>query len=133
VIRTARVCHSKDGYILEILDIPAWAYALDAANEGIIAVVCKATKGYLCPLCLCAKWEWTFRVGWGRDEDGLRRHSFGGLLFGLGQRGGRFHLKRQRELYSRLLTFDEVCEHFPGSRLDDDDNGVDYVRGVMVS
>jgi hypothetical protein len=134
VIRTARVCHSKDGYILEVRDIPAWAYALDAANDWIVAVACKATKGYLCPLCLSAKWEWTFRVGWGWDAEWeMRRHSLGGLLFKLGQRGGRFHLKRQREVYSRLLTFDEVCEHFPDCRLDYDDDGVDYVRGVMVS
>jgi hypothetical protein len=133
VIRIASVVHGKDGYILRVEDVPAWAYAIDTVNKAIIGAVCEWSRGYLCPLCLCAKWDWTFKAGWGRDEDGLRRHNLGSLLFRLGQRGGRFCLKRARRRYERLLTFEEVCEHFPDSRSDDDDDGVDYVHGVLMS
>lgn len=132
-MRIAVVCHGKDGYLLRVEDIPAWAYLLDAINEGLIGRWCKLTRGWGCPLCLCSNNEWTFSVGWGRDEDGLRRHSLGGFLFALGQRGGRFRLGRSPLLYERLLTFDEVCEHFPGDRTEWDDDGEMCVRGVLVA
>lgn len=132
MIRIATVWHGKDGYTLEVSDVPAWAYVLDSVNNGIVNSVCKTTGGWGCPLCLCSLAGWTFKAGWGRDEDGLRRHSLGGLLFWLGQRGGNICLKREREVYSRPLTFDEVCEHFPDKRVEWDDDGEDYIRGVMV-
>src|SRR2546430_2160557 len=112
MIRIASVWHGKDGYILKIHDIPAWAYALDEVNDSIINAVCKATGGWGCPLCVCSLAGWTFKIGWG-NEDGLRRHSLGGLLFWLGQRGGWVCLGREREVDSRPLTFREGCEHFP--------------------
>lgn len=133
MIRTASVWHGKDGYSLHVRDIPAWAYAVDAVNCGLIATACKVTSGWGCPLCLCGKAEWTFRVGWGWDAAyEMRRHSLGGLLFALGQRGGRFHLNRDREVYSRALSFDEVCEHFPDCRIEYDDDGEICVRGVLL-
>ena len=132
MLRVASVWHGKDGYTLRIEDVPAWAYAIDAVNNAVIGGVCAVSKGWACPLCLCSKAGWTFKVGWGRDEDGLRRHSLGGLLFALGQRGGRFCLRRSREVYVRALTFDEVCEYFPDKRVEWDDDGEDYVRGVMI-
>jgi hypothetical protein len=133
MIRLASVWHGKDGYTLHIEDVPAWAYAIDSVNNSIIAAICRISKGWTCPLCLCNQAGWTFRLGWGKDEDGLRRHSLGGLLFRIGQRGGRFCLKRRREIYVRQLTFDEVCEHFADNRVEWDDNGEDYVRGVLVT
>lgn len=132
MIRTARVYHNKDGYTLHVIDVPVWAYAIDAVNDAIIGAVCGASRGWLCPLCLASKADWTFGIGWGRDEDGHHRHSLGGLLFKLGQRGGRFHLNREKELYARPLTFDEVCEHFPDSRAEWDDDGEMCVRGVLL-
>jgi hypothetical protein len=132
MIRIARVLHGKDGYILQVEDVPAWAYAIDTVNEAVIGAACGWSHGWACPLCLCAKWDWTFKAGWGRDEDGLRRHSLGGLLFHLGQRGGRFCLKRTRMRYERPLTFEEACEHFPESRIEWDDDGEMCVRGVLL-
>ena len=142
MIRTASVWRGKDGYELHVEDVPAWAYAVDAANNAIIGAVCGITKGWACPLCLCSRLDWTFRIGWGHDKPGdpdydpdsdLLKHSLGGLLFALGQRGGRFCLNRTRELYVRPLSFDEVCEHFPGSRTEFDDDGETCIRGVLVS
>ena len=132
MIRTASVWHGKDGYDLHVADVPAWAYAVDAVNNAIIGAVCGLSKGWACPLCLCSRLDWTFRIGWGKDEDGYLRRSLGGLLFALGQRGGRFCLNRTRELYVRPLSFDEVCEHFPDSRTEFDDDGETCIRGVLA-
>lgn len=133
MIRTASVWHGKDGYVLRIEDVPAWAYAIDAVNNAVINAACKWSRGWACPLCLCSRCQWTFKAGWGHGEDGLLNHSLGGLLFWLGQRGGRFCLKRAQLRYERPLSFDEVCEHFPGSRTEWDDDGEMCVRGVLIA
>ena len=125
MVRTVSVWHGKDGYTLHVTDEVAWWWLVGYAWGA----VCKMSRGYLCPLCLCNHWEWTFKVGWGRDEDGLRTHSLGTLLFRLGQ----FDMHRgSRIVYERPLTFDEVCGHFPEARSEDDDDGVSYRRGVMI-
>lgn len=133
-MRVADVWHGKDGYILKVHDVPAWAYAADAVINAVTGAVCGLSRGWACPLCLCNKAEWTFRAGWGWDAEWeMRKHSLGGFLFGLGQRGGNFCHRRGREVYERLLTFDEVCEHFPDKRTEWDDDGIDCVKGVPVS
>jgi len=131
-LRIASVWHGKDGYVLRVEDVPAWAYLADAVSNALIGAVCTWSRGYACPLCLCAKWEWTFKVGWGRNEDGLRRRSLGALLFHLGQRGGRFCFKHATLRYERPLSFEEVCEHFPDSRTEGDDDGEMCIRGVLI-
>lgn len=125
MIRQASVWHGKDGYTLRVHDV----HALRLAEERAADIVCGASRGYLCPLCLCSRWEWTFGLGYGRDEDGLRRRSLGGFLFHLGQRN---RLIGSKLIYERAMAFEEVCEHFPDSRSEDDDDGVTYVRGVMI-
>jgi hypothetical protein len=132
MLRLASVSHSRDGYRLHVDDVPVWAWAIDSVNIGIIQATCSLSSGWACPLCLCSKVSWAWKIGWGRDEDGLRRHSLGGFLFGLGQRGGRFCLKRSREVYVRPLTFDEMCERFPDKRVEWDDDGEMCVRGVLI-
>jgi hypothetical protein len=132
-MRLADVLHGKDGYILRVREVPAWAWALDSVNEALISGWCSLTRGWGCPLCLCARLGWTFAIGWGRDADGLRRHSPGGFLFALGQRGGLFSHRRGRVAYERLLTWEEACGHFPDCRLPCDDDGVNWVKGVLVS
>jgi len=133
MMRLASVYFTKDGYRLDVADVPAWAWALDSAAGGINRAVCKVSKGWGCPLCLCSQTEWVWRIGWGWDaEYEMRRHSLGGLLFALGQHDGNFAYKRKRDVYTRPLTFDEVCEHFPDSRVEWDDDGETCVRGVLT-
>lgn len=125
MIRTVSVWHGRDGYSLRVIDKKAWRMA----EEWLTTAVCKVSRGYLCPLCLCSRWQWTFAAGWGRDEDGCRTHSLGHFLFRLGQRND---LIGSREVIERPLAFDEVCEHFPESRTEDDDDGVHYAKGVLL-
>lgn len=125
MIRTVSVWHGKDGYILCVTDKKAWRMA----EEWLAVTMCKMSRGYLCPLCLCNRWPWTFAVGWGRDDDGCRTHSLGSFLFHLGQRSD---LTGSREVYECPLTFGEVCERFPGSRIDGDDDGVHWAKGVLL-
>lgn len=132
-MRTATVSHGKDGYILRVESVPAWALFLDTASVAVIGGWCRLTRGWGCPLCLCSRLDWTFAVGWGRDEDLTRKHSLGGFLFAAGQRGGRFGLKRGKLEYERLLTWEEACASFPGDRFEFDDDGVNWVKGVLVS
>lgn len=124
-IAIATIWHGKDGYSLHVHD----AKLLPWLEEEVTQLACSVSRGYLCPLCLCNKWDWTFRIGWGRDGDGLHTHSLGGLLFHLGQ---RTWLSSAEQIYTCDLPFDEVCEHFPGARVEWDDDGVRYVRGVLV-
>ncbi len=126
-IRQASIWHGKDGYSLHIADVPAWVLAAEWAD----GVICIVSCGYLCAVCLPARWSWLFKIGYGRDEDGLREHSIGGFVFHLGQEIGRFLWSRHVQVYEQPLTFGTVCEHFPDSRVEWDDDGVNYVRGVM--
>lgn len=126
MIRLASVWHGRDGYTLKIHDVKARAWL----EEQVTDAVCKLSRGWACPLCLCCRCDWAFRVGWGgRDDDGTLRRSLGHFLWRLGQRGW---LDGAREAFSCPLTFEQVCESFPDCRQDDDDDGVSYRRGVMI-
>ncbi len=127
-MRIASVWHGKDGYVLHVHDVKF----LPWLEEEIINHLCSVSRGWLCPLDLCNKplMQWSFRVGWNREEDGFLRHSLGGWLYHLGQRDW---LRGAREVYSHPLTFEEVVESFPDSRTDDDDDGIYYSKGVMIA
>lgn len=134
MLRLATVSHSKDGYSLHVEDVPVWAWALDSLIGGTSRALCKLTRGWGCPLCLCNQIpDRVFQIGWGWDaEYEMRRHSLGSLLFALGQHDGNFSYRRRREVYVRPLTFDEVCEHFPDKRTEWDDDGEMCVCGVLI-
>ena len=127
-MRLASVWHGKDGYTLRVHDVK-FRYWLE---EEVTNFFCRASHGYVCPLCICNKplFQWVWKIGWKRDQDGVLDYSLGRLLFILGQRS---QWKDAKELYEHPLTFEEVCERFPDSRAEDDDDGVDYVRGVMIN
>jgi hypothetical protein len=125
MVRLAVIQHGRDGYRLSVREMPLWALVTDRAIEN---VVLPATFHVFC----CKHPAWTWKIGYGGHKDGDLRHSLGGLLFGTGQRLGCFGIKREHETWSVALDFDVVCEHFPGARSEWDDDGVDFVRGVMI-
>lgn len=58
--------------VLRVHDVPWWAYCVEQLAEWI--------DTYLCHHRWCAPRDWTFRLGWGADEDGFRPHSLGSWL-----------------------------------------------------
>lgn len=73
MIRETHVSHSRDGYALHVTEVPLWALVVQRSGE----TVCGWTGSALCG----ARWEWPYKVGFGRRDEYGWRWSLGSLLF----------------------------------------------------
>ena len=107
MIRVTSLSHSRDGWRLHVTDQVRWRYLLDSLH----GITCRLTRGWLCPLCLCGRLDWTYSIGWGpRDQYDLKARSLGSWLFDLGQWDP---MKGSVEVWAGPVTAEEAAKINP--------------------
>jgi hypothetical protein len=107
--RIASITHSREGYAVEITEVPLRWLNAERAGEAFLA----ATGHILC----CNLPDWTSRVRWGPlDEDGWTPRSLGYLLHAAGQRMACLTFRHESGRVRIPVTAEWVGEHYPSVR-----------------
>ena len=118
--RIASVSRSKDGYSLEVREIPERILMMRTLVTGPLEwVMANVLRHWLC----CKMPGWTFRLGWDKPEPGdadydpddhtYRRHSLGGGLYHFSSWLAFYGYKKEKEILRLPLTEAQVLESFP--------------------
>jgi hypothetical protein len=109
-MKTAHITHSRDGYQVEIAEIPLRWLVAEKAGELALA----GTGHVLC----CRAPGWAYRVRWGpRDEEsGLADRSLGHQMYRAGQWLSCLGFRHEERRASVPVTPEWVQEHFPAAR-----------------
>lgn len=108
-MRTAAITHSRDGYQVEITEIPLGWLVAEQAGELLLTL----TGHVLC----CNQPGWTYRVRWGpADDEGWTGRSLGHQLHRAGRWLGCMTFWHEKNLGAVTVTPDWVQEHFPEIR-----------------
>ena len=108
--RIASITHSRDGYAVELTEVPLRWQVAGRAGEALLA----ATGHVLC----CNLPDWAWRIRWGpRDEEfGLADRSIGHLAYEAGQRLSYPSFRHESGRVLIPVTAEWVGEHFPDIR-----------------
>lgn len=108
-MRTAAITHSRDGYQVEITEIPLWWLLAERAGELFLTL----TGHVLC----CNPPDWACQVRWGpADEEGWTDRSLGYQLHRAGQWLACATFRHEKRMAAIEVTPEWVQAHFPDTR-----------------